>query len=122
MASKKILIVDDEPGFTQLMVEYFKAMGYEAHSAGNADDGMALFKKHKPMVVILDFNMPLVTGDQFLPILQGMNPRVKAIVVSGCLEEEVEERFRGLGYFSFFEKATLSLEKLKQKVDEALTY
>ena len=122
MAAKKILIVDDEPGFTQLMVEYFKAMGYDARSAGNADEGMALFKKHKPGVVILDFNMPLVTGDQFLPILQGMNPMVKAIVVSGCLEEEVEERFRGLGYFSFFEKATLSLEKLKLKVDEALSY
>ncbi len=122
MASKKILVVDDEPGFTQLLVEYFKAMGYDAHSAGDAETGMAMFKKHKPRVVILDFNMPLVTGDKFLPVLQGMDPMVKAIVISGCIEEEVEEKFRGLGYFCFFEKGTLSLDKLKQKVDEALSY
>ena len=122
MASKKILVVDDEPGFSQLIVEYFKAMGYEAYSAGDAESAMLLFKKYRPRVVILDFNMPLVTGDQFLPVLQGLDPMVKAIVISGCLEEEVEEKFRGLGYFCFFEKATLSLEKLKGKVDEALTY
>ena len=122
MASKKILVVDDEPGFSQLVIEYFKAMGYDSISAESAEEGMALFKRHKPRVVILDFNMPLVTGDKFLPILQNMDPMVKVIVISGCIEEEVEEKFRGLGYFHFFEKGTLSLEKLKLKVDEALTY
>ncbi len=122
MASKKILVVDDEPGFSQLIVEYFKAMGYDAICALSAEEAMGIFKKQKPRVVILDFNMPLVTGDQFLPVLQGIDPMVKVIVISGCLEEEVEERFRGLGYFSFFEKGTLSLEKLKEKVDEALNY
>ena len=122
MASKKILVIDDEAGFSQLIVEYFKAMGYDSFFAESAEEGMALFKRHKPRVVILDFNMPLVTGDRLLPILQGMDPMVKTIVISGCIEEEVEEKFRGLGYFCFFEKGTLSLEKLKLKVDEALAY
>jgi len=122
MAAKKILVVDDEPAFAQMIVEYFKAMGFDATSAPGVEDAMMLFKKLRPRVVILDFNMPLVTGDKFLPILQGMDPMVKVIVISGCIEEEVEEKFRGLGYFSFFEKGTLSLEKLKLKVDEALSY
>ena len=105
MASKKILVVDDEPGFSQLIVEYFKAMGYEVSASENAEDAVELFKRHRPRVVILDFNMPLVTGDKFLPVLQGLDPMVKVIVVSGCIEEEVEDKFRGLGYFYFFRRS-----------------
>ncbi len=33
MPAKKILIVDDEPSFTQLIIEYFRSTGYEAFSA-----------------------------------------------------------------------------------------
>lgn len=119
---KKLLVIDDEPGFAQLIVEYFKSMGYEVTFANNLEDAMSLFKRHKPRVVLLDFNMPIVTGEKFLPILQSIDPSVKAIVITGCIEEEVEDRFKGLGYFGFFEKGSLSLEKVKQKVDEALTY
>lgn len=122
MTSKKILVVDDEPGFTQLIVEYFRSMGYETASASNAEEGLRIFKRQRPRVVLLDFNMPLVTGDKFLPAVQELDPMVKVIVMTGCVEEEVEEKFRGLGYFYFFEKGSLSLDKLKLKVDEALSY
>ena len=122
MASKKILVVDDEPGFIQLVGEYLTSMGYDVSTAANPKEAVVLFKKHRPRVVLLDFNMPFLTGEKFLPVLQTIEPTVRAIVISGCVEEEVEEKFRGLGYFAFFEKGSLSLEKLKNKVDEALNY
>ena len=121
MAAKKLLIVDDEPSFTQLVIEYFRSQGYEAYSANNLEEAINQFKTQRPKVVILDFNMPLVTGEKLLPILQSLEPSVRVIVVTGCLEEEVEDRFKGLGYFGFFEKGTLSLDKLRHKVDEALS-
>ena len=122
MAPKKILIVDDEPNFRKLIQEYFKSVGYEVSVAQNTEEAITLFKRRKPRVVLLDFNMPMMTGDQFLPFLQGHDPMVKVIVLTGCIEEEVEEKFRGLGYFAFFEKGSLSLEKLREKVDEAFNY
>ena len=122
MANKKILIVDDEPEFCQLIVEYFKSVGYQPRSAKDTEEAVTVFRKFKPRVVLLDFNMPLVTGEKFLPVLQSIDPMVKAIVVSGCIEEDVEEKFRGLGYFAFFQKGSLSLEELRDKVDEALNY
>jgi CheY-like chemotaxis protein len=120
MRSKKILVVDDEPNFSQLVLEYFRSAGYDAYGAANLEDAVALFKQHRPKVVLLDFNMPIVTGDKFLPVLQSLEPNVRVIVVTGCIEEEVEEKFKGLGYFGFFEKGNLSLEKVRQKVDEGL--
>ena len=117
---KKLLIIDDEPNFAGLVVEYFKSLGYDARQALNLEDAITVFRNQKPSVVLLDFNMPMVTGEKFLPILQTMNPHVRVIVVSGCLQEEVEEKFKGLGYYGFFEKGDLSLEKVRLKVEEAL--
>ena len=118
---KKLLIVDDDEGFTELVVEYFKAGGYDPRASSNLEGAIDLFRQHKPKVVLLDFNMPMVTGEKFLPILQGMDPSVRVIIVTGCLEEEVRHKFKDLKYFSFFQKGGLSLEKMRQKVDEAIS-
>ena len=120
MAKKKIMIIDDERSFSQLVVDYFGTQGYSVFTADNLEDAVTLFQKEKPKVVLLDFNMPMVTGERLLPLLQTVDPTVKVIVVSGFIEEEVEEKFKGMGYYSFFKKGDLSLQKLKEKVDEAL--
>ena len=120
MADKKLLVIDDEPAFAEMVAEYFRSAGYDVRSAYSLEDAVLAFRQQKPEVVLLDFNMPMVTGEKFLPILQNLNPTVKVIVITGCIEEEVEHKFKGLGYFAFFEKRVLSLEKVRQKVDEAL--
>ena len=122
MSVKRVLIVDDEPNFGQLIAEYLQSAGYEVFIACNLEDALNLFRKQKPRVVLLDFNMPMVTGEKFLPILQSLDPTVRVIVVTGCLQEEVEDKFKGLGYFGFFEKGNLSLEKVRQKVEEAFNF
>jgi len=122
MSKKKIMVVDDEPGYSQLMVDYFKFHGYDVTAAKNMSEAVNLFRKERPPVVLLDFSMPVVTGEQVLPMLQNIDPAVRVIVISGVIEEEVEEKFKGLGYFSFFKKGDLSLEKVKEKVEEAFSY
>src|SRR3989338_7837409 len=119
---KKLLVIDDDMAFCRLVAEYFKSHGYQVDQAGNVEDAIRAFQRVKPKVVLLDFNMPLINGDQFLPLLQQADPDIRAIVISGELEVDVEQKFRGLGYFAYFEKGTLSLEKLKAKIDEALDY
>ncbi|MBI4353545.1 MAG: response regulator [Candidatus Omnitrophica bacterium] len=121
MAKRRMLIVDDEPDFLRVLMDYFRPLGYVVDAADNLEDALELFQKHKPKVVLLDFKMPIIHGDEFLPVLQGVDPTVRVIVITGFARTEVEEKFKGLGYFAFFEKAGLSLEKVRQKVDEALT-
>ncbi len=122
MAKKKILIIDDEPGFSQFLVDYFKFHHYEVSAANNLEDALNIFKKERSRVILLDFQMPIVTGEKLLPMLQNIDPAVRVIVISGFLEEEVEEKFRGLGYFGFFKKGDLSLERVKEMVEEAFSY
>lgn len=122
MAKNKLLIVDDDENYSRMMVDFFKMHGYDVSFANNLEDAINHFRKNRPSVVLLDFNMPIVTGEKFLPILQSVDPSIRVIVISGCIEEEVEDKFRGLGYFAFFEKGAMSLELVRQKVDEAFLY
>ena len=122
MAKQRVLVVDDDEAFSKMLCDCLKLHGYEVSSAGSMEEAINLFKRHKPKVVLLDFNMPLVTGDVFLPVLQSVDAGVRVIVITGETQDEVEDKFKGLGYFAFFEKGNLSLDKLKQKVDEAFSY
>ena len=117
---RTLLVIDDESGFAEMVLEYFRQSDYKVHAALNLEDAIMLFKQFKPDVVILDYNMPMVTGEKFLPILHSLNPTVKVILITGELEEEVKDKFKGMSYFAFFEKGNFSLEQLKAKVEEAL--
>jgi DNA-binding NtrC family response regulator len=119
VAKHKLLIVDDDDNFSRMLMEFFKMKGYDVHFANNLEDAINVFRKERPKAVLLDFNMPIVTGEKFLPILLSVDPLLRVIVVSGCTEEEVEEKFKGLGYFGFFQKGSMSLEAVREKVDEA---
>ena len=78
MEEKKLLIIDDEPGFVEMVLEYFRDAGYDAHAALNLEDAITSYRQLKPKVVILDFNMPMVTGEKFFPVLRTLNPSVKS--------------------------------------------
>ncbi len=119
MSGKKILVVDDEPGFTSMMLNFLKSQKYEASAANNLEEAIHLFKKEAPKVVLLDVSMPIVNGDKFLPVLQSINPSVKVIIISGFLKEDVEARFKSTQYFAFFKKGEFLLEDLKKKIEEA---
>jgi DNA-binding NtrC family response regulator len=119
---KKLLVIDDESTFTSVISEYFEPFGFQILAAHSADQALKIFKKHRPKVALLDFRMPEITGEIFLRQLQAVDPKVRVIVVTGYTPGEVEDKFRGAGYFAFFEKLGLSLDNLKLKVEEALTY
>ncbi|MBI3316075.1 MAG: response regulator [Candidatus Omnitrophica bacterium] len=119
--SRKIMVIDDDPSFLNMVRGFFQSKGYEVFSAEKLEDAGDLYRREKPRVILLDFKFPRTTGEKIMPVLQSADSRVQVIVISGCLREEVEEKFKGLGYFAFFEKGGLSLERVKEKVDEALS-
>lgn len=123
MTSKhRLLVVDDERNFLQMIADYFKNHGFDVATADNLEAAITAFQRQRPKVVILDFNMPIVSGEKFLPILQSVDPAIRVIVVTGCIRPEVEEKFKGLGYYALFEKGNLSLEDLRRKVEEAIRH
>jgi two-component system alkaline phosphatase synthesis response regulator PhoP len=59
---KKILIVDDEPQIVEICKDYLKAAGYETITASNGVQGVALARREKPDLIVLDLMMPEMDG------------------------------------------------------------
>jgi DNA-binding response OmpR family regulator len=57
----KILVVDDDPAICTL-VHRFLNQKYHVDSAADGETALALFEKLKPLLIVLDGNLPDTTG------------------------------------------------------------
>jgi adenylate cyclase len=60
MSTARILVVDDDPDFVEIMRTILEANDYEVISAANGNQGLAQVKAHKPDLLILDIMMSTV--------------------------------------------------------------
>lgn len=61
-APHRVLIVEDEPDTVIFLTAWLEDEGYEAWSATDGNEGLALLRKHRPDVVLMDLKMPGHTG------------------------------------------------------------
>ena len=116
--SIKILLVDDEKDFTEVLSERMETRGF---SVEIADSGLVAIEKVKVQsydVIILDLAMPGMDGIDVLKILLKENPDFQIIFLTGhaTLEKGIEAV--KLGAVEFMEKP-VNIEHLLEKVNEA---
>ncbi|HEY1405081.1 MAG TPA: diguanylate cyclase, partial [Spirochaetota bacterium] len=76
-----ILVVDDDPQVRDIVVEYLSLSGFRNFiTAGNGKDGLDAIYSYKPDMVICDYNMPMMSGDEMHNIMSG-NPYLKRVPV-----------------------------------------
>lgn len=66
----KILLVDDEEDILNFLSYNLKKEGYEVYTALNGAEGIALAKKHKPQLIVLDVMMPEMDGIETCRIIR----------------------------------------------------
>lgn len=64
-AAMKLLIVDDEPTILETIETKFRKEGFSTFVADSAEEGMRLFRRIKPDLVILDIMLPQRSGYDF---------------------------------------------------------
>ncbi len=64
MTDTKILIVDDDANISELLKMHFESEGYSVKTAGDGQEGVALFKTFEPDLVLLDIMLPQKDGWQ----------------------------------------------------------
>jgi two-component system OmpR family response regulator len=115
-----ILVIDDEPWILDIIRTVLELEGYAVHTAAHPIAAVELYAKHWPGIglVILDFLMPEMRGDQLAVRLQQINPAVRFLVVSGSAGEIRADMFGGSlrGYLA----KPFRLEHLVRQVQHAL--
>jgi two-component system nitrogen regulation response regulator NtrX len=102
----EILIVDDEPDIRLLVEAILRDEGFEARSAGNADEAIAAYRARRPNLVILDVWLQgsRLDGIGILDILHQEQPRVPVVMISGHGTIETAVAAIQRGAYDFIEK------------------
>jgi CheY-like chemotaxis protein len=66
-----ILVVDDDGPILTLMRNLLKEFGFQAVTAGTGREAIDVAREQRPALVLLDKNMPGMTGDQVIRGLRG---------------------------------------------------
>ena len=89
MEKPKILIVEDEPQMATLIEQYVKKGGMEPFSCASAEDALTALNKETPQAILLDLNLPGMSGMEFLRKFRADSTKlVPVIVVSGNDRDE----------------------------------
>ncbi len=105
---EKLLIVDDNADIRKLL-KHGLGEFYRLLFAGDRADALAVFKQHKPKVVLLDLGLPpgaagVGEGFRCLDDMLEITPEAKVIVVTGHGEKEHALRAVQLGAYDFYIK------------------
>jgi len=79
----KILLVDDDPVFTSVMERGFKRRGFYTLCCGSAEEALATCAAFEPTHILLDLNMPGISGLVVLPDLLALAPAARLVVLTG---------------------------------------
>jgi len=84
---KRILVVDDEPKIVDVVRSYLERDGYLVSSAASAREAYEKFEKEDPSLVILDWMLPDIPGEEICRTLRRRS-RVPVIMLTAKVEEE----------------------------------
>lgn len=59
---QRVVLIEDEPAFAELVRRFFASQGYEVHVADSGEAGLALVDQVSPHTVLLDLNLPGIDG------------------------------------------------------------
>ncbi|TBR16717.1 response regulator, partial [bacterium] len=83
MDKKRVLIIDDELEFLELMRIRISSWGYEVADASNGAEGIDILCSQKIDIVVLDYIMPDMDGISVLKEIRNVNVKVPVIMFTG---------------------------------------
>ena len=116
--SEKILLVDDETDFLEVMSERMGARGMEVTTAESAQKALQEVEKGGFDAIVLDLMMPGMDGLETLKKIKEKRPALQVILLSGhaTLEKGIEAM--KLGAMDFIEKPA-DINELTDKIRKA---
>lgn len=103
---KKILYVEDEQNQLELIMEVLGMAGYDVYGALDGITGLKLVSEKSPDLILLDLNLPRMSGWEVITKLQGDNKlkNIPIVVITGDSDSEGLEKCITAGSSGFLKK------------------
>ncbi|WP_372846270.1 response regulator [Pontiella sp.] len=117
---RKVLVIEDETPVRESFRNFLEDQLYTVFEASNGQDGIELFERCQPDVVLIDLRMPVMNGHQVLEKLVTQSPDTPLIIVSGTghIGDTIEALH--LGAWDYLLKPVTDLNMLDHAIKTAL--
>ncbi|MDZ7666867.1 MAG: response regulator [Desulfotignum sp.] len=116
--SEKVLLVDDEKDFLDIMSERMEARGMTVKTADSADQALKILEKESFDAIVMDFKMPGMDGIQALKNIKTQKPELQIILLTGYATVEKTVEAMKIGATDLLEKPA-DLEALAARIKQA---
>jgi two-component system, OmpR family, response regulator len=110
-----ILIIDDEAGVRELLADALKLAGFETLTAADAMVAQTMLRTAKPDLLIVDINMPLMDGFEFIERIRANGDQTPALMLSARADRADVTRGLTLGADDYVTKP-FGLEELVLRI------
>ncbi len=114
----KVLVVDNETEFASTLAERLRLRKIEAKSVYSGEEALEAVSRSVPDVMILDMQMPDMTGLEVLARVKAIDPTIEVILLTGHGSFEAGITGMELGAFDYIVKP-VDLIQLLEKIAEA---
>jgi DNA-binding response OmpR family regulator len=114
----RLLIVDDEVGFVNILTKRLSRRNMEVTSAYTGTEAFQILRKQDFDVAVLDLKMEEMDGIEVLKIFKKMDPKMVVIMLTGHGSEQAAREGIEFGAFDYLTKPC-ELEELLAKIREA---
>jgi two-component system response regulator (stage 0 sporulation protein F) len=114
-----ILIVDDDAQLRDLLTQYLSTYGYRVLSAQDGPTAISLAEREQPHLIVLDINMPGMSGVEVLRKLRAKNYTGGVMMLTGVQDEKLLKEALDLGSIDIVGKPA-DLERIRLAIEVSL--
>ncbi len=119
MNKEKVLIIDDEKLIRWYLRENMEKSGFTVMEAEKGADAIKIFGDNLPDIVLLDVNLPDMSGIDVLSAIKGIDKDVPVIIITAFGNIKTAVEAMKLGAYDFIEKP-FEIEKLNIVIEKAM--
>jgi DNA-binding NarL/FixJ family response regulator len=101
----RVLLVDDHPGIVQALGRVLSSACDVVGVIADGRDVAAAAARLQPVVIVVDVNLPNVSGLEVCRQMTQSNPRVKIVVISAMADDAIRDEALAAGASGFFDKS-----------------
>jgi two-component system, sensor histidine kinase and response regulator len=101
-----LLVVEDDLAARAIIVQMIEVRfpGCTVYTADNGREGLEVFRKENPPLVLTDINMPVMDGLEMAREIRALGPNTTFLVLTAYGDEQLEKSFTEVGFCSFLRK------------------